>query len=87
MINAFILCDLFENFRKILRQTEKEVLSFKPFSLQLLVKQTDDGYISITLIYTSDNTHLTCTDISNNTVGCLPAIVSPVHTDRTMTMD
>ncbi len=27
MINAFILCDLFEYFRKILQQTEKEALN------------------------------------------------------------
>ncbi len=27
MINVFILCDLFEHFRKIMQQTEKEVLT------------------------------------------------------------
>ncbi len=27
MINGFILCDLFENSRKIMQQTEKEALS------------------------------------------------------------
>ncbi len=27
MINAFILCDLFENFRKLTQQTEKEALT------------------------------------------------------------
>ncbi len=27
MVNAFILCDLFENFRKIMQQTEKEALT------------------------------------------------------------
>ncbi len=26
MINAFILCDLFENFLKFMQQTEKEAL-------------------------------------------------------------
>ncbi len=27
MINAFILCDLFENFRQIMQQPENEALS------------------------------------------------------------
>ncbi len=27
MINAFILCDLFENFIKIMQQSEKEALT------------------------------------------------------------
>ncbi len=27
-MNAFILCDLFENFRKIMQQTEKEALKW-----------------------------------------------------------
>ncbi len=27
MINAFILCDLFEHFRQIMQETEKEVLT------------------------------------------------------------
>ncbi len=27
MINTFILCDLFENFRNIMQQTEKKALS------------------------------------------------------------
>ncbi len=28
MINVFILCDLFENFRKIMQQTEKKALIY-----------------------------------------------------------
>ncbi len=27
MMNAFILCDLFDNFRNIMQQTEKEALN------------------------------------------------------------
>ncbi len=44
MINAFILCDLFENFRNIMQQTEKKALTgayltlYTKMSRQLLYK-------------------------------------------------
>ncbi len=42
MINAFILCDLLENFRKILQQTEKEALTVNAqpeWSLGIIVNE------------------------------------------------
>ncbi len=37
MINVFILCDLFENFRKIMQQREKEVLTNNSTLLEMYV--------------------------------------------------
>ncbi len=48
MINYFILCDLFENFRKSMQQTEKE-------SFMLLEDMTIIGEFSLKVEHPSNN--------------------------------
>ncbi len=50
MVNAFILCNLFENFRIIMQQTEKEALTARKYTSRLVVLLTEILQFSQTVV-------------------------------------